>query len=291
LLDYSLTDQCIKTAKTVGGKFAVLVVLFGIVVVGCNPAEFGIVGKKDKSKGINLAPPADNKAPTAAIEVIYEGKSVKQVPINKVVTIQPTKDTVDPDDVDKIKNCRNPGIVSAKYEISGVAMMQVFRASVKDCKALSVNRVFTATGSVPIKMTVTSNEKEEASAGMTLQVVATDDPLPQDDFFGITVHPNQVYVGEQVSFLGDCVTVLAHTIVWDFRDGIRSKGEELKHAFAKSGQYIIHSFCTTTDEVVRHAYATVVVKRRSDDDDDDDDNPDQDNPDQDNPDQNDQDNP
>ena len=217
-----------------------------VVVVSCRPAVYEIVKpKKAPTDPQNFGPTdsVEQAAPTAALEVIRNGLSVTKVRVNEPTTIQPTADTVDPDDVGQ-SACPNPGIVLAQYKIGEEASPQVDRGS--KCDALSVPYTFTKPGDYLITLTVKSNEGETAFASMTLHVIAANAPADEDGGFLIKANPMIAGIGQEISFSGFCTTSKPHQITWTFGDGGQGEGATTKHGYAKVGPYRVDATCRET---------------------------------------------
>jgi hypothetical protein len=242
------------------------------LTLSCSPAGYEIIKPKkgkDERKSDSperLAPdeskkPAGNAGnklpqttpPTAGVEVIWQGRAVTQVLVNQPVTIQPTVDTVDPDDIGKI-NCRNPGIVDAEYDLGNSETRHTERTN--GCEPLKTPYTFTRTGEYNIRLDVLSNEGEPASASMVLKVV---DKLSPDAGFTIDAIPMLVGVNQAIQFYGYCLTPTANVISWSFADGAKAKGTEPKHSYAKTGQYKVDSTCVDSSNNTMTAWVTIVV--------------------------------
>ncbi len=245
--------------------FTLKAALFAAVtVVNCRPAVYGIVKpKKAPNDPQNFGPTAapEQAAPTAAIEVIRNGLSVTKVRVNEPTTIQPTADTVDPDDLGT-SSCPNPGIVLAQYKIGEEASPQVDRGS--KCDALSVPYTFSKPGEYLITLTVKSNEGETAFASMTLHVIAANAPADEDGGFLIKASPMIVGIGQEIAFSGICTTAKPHQITWTFGDDAKGEGATTKHAYAKVGPYRVDAVCreTATNGKTWTAAVTVVVMEK-----------------------------
>lgn len=229
-----------------------------MTLIGCRPAVYEIIKpNKDRRAPDNLGPEELEKAaPTAAIEVIRNGLSVTKVRVNEPTTIQPTADTVDPDDVAK-STCPNPGIVLAQYRMGSEASPIVNRGT--SCDTLSVPYTFTKVGDFLITMTVTSEEGETALASMTLHVIAENAPADENGGFLIKASPMIAGIGQDIALTGICTTSKAHQISWILNDGTTGEGANLKHSYKATGPYRIDATCRETGTGGRSWTAAVTV--------------------------------
>jgi len=241
-----------------------LVIAFGgLLQTGCSPAGYEVVKPSEETKANGnptpIAPETENPnenvknmPPTAAVEVIFDGRAVTQVLVNKPVLIQPTASTVDPDDIG-VSSCRNPGIVEADYKIGELSKEE---SRAETCDSLSVAHTFTQTGEYTITMDVLSNESESASASMVIQVVNT---LDANAGFTIVANPMLAGTNQEIKFYGYCVTLTKNFIKWEFGDAIEATGTETGHQYTQSGQYQVGSTCTDQNNREMKAWVTVVV--------------------------------
>ena len=260
-----------------------------LVVTSCRPASFEIVtGKKAKQTSDTGSPnkfgngqgePNDkdrdqdpknddgtspqnpgtdgqNLPPTARVEVILNTKAVTKVKVGVPVRIQPSFDTVDPDDIGK-SVCRNPGIVSADYDLDRDAGKTAERNS--GCESLHIGHTFANAGEYLITMTVKSNEDETAIASMTLTVL----PASADDFdlggFTIAADPMIAKPNQTINFTAHCETETENVITWNFGDEAIAEGRITTHTYAKTGQYEIDAVCVDDLGNERDAQITIVV--------------------------------
>lgn len=250
-------------------KLLTAMLLIGTAHFSCRPASYEII-KPKKSKSVdrqgdptNLgptdpgppAPLAANVPPTARVEIIWDGQSVTKVRVNHPVTIRPTADTVDPDDIGKTQ-CANPGIVTADYTVES---NKPSASRPLGCESLGVPYTFTKTGEYTVDMLVTSNENETAFASMTVLVLSETAPLNNDGGFTIQAIPMLAKAGEEVGFYGFCQTKKAHTVSWTYGDNAAGVGAETKHAYASEGQYRVDATCTETDNNGRSWKAALTI--------------------------------
>ncbi len=229
--------------------------------VSCRSAIYEIIkpNKDRREQGDPIGPlDVENAGPTAAIEVIKDGRYVTKVRVQEPTQIRPTADTVDPDDIGK-SQCPNPGIFRAQYQIGTEASPEVNRGAA--CDELGVPYSFKTPGDYLITMTVTTEEGETAIASMTLHVVAANAPLDEDGGFMIKANPLIVGIGQEVNLNGICTTKKAHTISWQYGDGETGEGASTKHAYGKKGSYRIEAVCreTVSGGSSWNASVTVVV--------------------------------
>lgn len=239
----------------------------GLWSIGCRQAIYEIVkpatqsegdpNKQDfKDEGTSGGPKkSTGPAPTARVEVVWNGRSVTQVKVNEPTIIRPSADTLDPDDLG-LSECTNPGIAKAAYQIAEEASPVVDRGD--RCEALSTPYTFKTEGVYLISMTVTSNEGETAMATMTLRVVGESNP---DGFggFTITAIPLLAKVNQKIDFEGICTTPSAKVIRWTFADGAAGEGVITNHAYANQGSYLVEAKCEETQGEKRTWDASVTV--------------------------------
>lgn len=251
---------------------AVAMTLTLMNVSSCRPAAYEVIrganGKPNNSGNPNTISPdtgrptpplpvGANVLPTARVETIWNGVSVVKVRVNQPVSIRPTWDTLDPDDIGR-SACTNPGIVKASYDIG----LNVKKAAVRTvgCETLAVPYIFTQTGEYEIKLLVTSNEDEQAWASMILTVVDATAPLTSaPGGFTISANPMVAGIGQTVTFVGICQTPKASTIKWDFADGGSATGATVGHPYKNKGQYLVAATCTDIDGDEMRATVTIVI--------------------------------
>ncbi len=262
-----------KLSKLV--SISLLLVGSSVAQSSCRPASYEIIkpGKNNKvgEQGgpNNIAPDQDvpsdtapkptlsNVPPTAKMEVIWDNRSVVIVKVNSPVTIKPSYDTVDPDDIG-VSQCTNPGIVKAEYELDAAKALKAERLS--GCETLSVPHVFTRTGEYEISMVVTSNENETAIASMMITVVDENSPMTVEDG-GLTISADPMVAGkgQTITFTGSCGLRKSHTITWNFGDGTSATGGVVKHSYATEGQFRVEATCTDADGKSIKSVITIVV--------------------------------
>jgi hypothetical protein len=196
--------------------------------------------------------------PTAGVEVVVDGQVVNQVPIGKVATIRPTKDTKDGDDAAK-DGCPHPGIIHAAYVIGG--QTNVSAKSSDGCDSLEIQHKFDTAGTLLIELNVTSNENENAKASASISVVNGDSPnTAVTPSLRIQVVPLETEINQTVDFEAVCTGKSpAPEINWDFADGSSAQGANTKHAYQQAGSYHVKAKCKIDGEELT-ASATVVVK-------------------------------
>ncbi len=256
-------------------SIALLLVGSAVAQSSCRPASYEIIKPgKNKKVGENgnpnsIAPeqndPSDtaptpiigNVPPTAKMEVIWNNRPVVIVKVNSPVTIKPSYDTVDPDDIG-VSQCTNPGIIKAEYELDYQKALKAERIS--GCETLSVPHVFTRTGEYEISMVVTSNENETAVASITITVVDENSNMTlEDGGLTISADPMVASKGQTITFTGTCGLRKTHTITWNFGDGATSTGNSVQHAFATEGQFRVEATCTDEDGKLIKSVITIVV--------------------------------
>lgn len=254
---------------------ALMLLTASLAQYSCRPAAYEII-KQKKSKDVSdqggpnsiapeqkdptdIAPPPieGNVPPTARLEVIWNGESVTKVRVNSPVSVKPTWDTLDPDDIGR-SQCTNPGIIRAAYNLDYGAAPTAQRTS--GCETLAVPHVFTRTGEYEISMIVTSNEDETAFASMTITVVDETTPLNEvDGGLKISADPMVAGKGQIVTFTAQCGLKKQHTVLWDFGDGKTANGAVVKHAYDREGQFRTEATCTDIDGKTVKAVITIVV--------------------------------
>jgi hypothetical protein len=256
-------------------SIAVLLVGSALAQSSCRPASYEIIkpGKNKKvgeeggpnsfspdQKDQNDTAPKPiigNVPPTAKMEVIWNNKSVVIVKVNSPVTIKPSYDTVDPDDIG-VSQCTNPGIVKADYELDSQKVLKAERLN--GCETLSVPHVFTRTGEYEISMVVTSNENETAVASMMITVVAENSNMTvEDGGLTISADPMVASKGQVVTFTGSCGLRKSHTITWNFGDGSSATGNIVKHTYNTEGQFRVEATCKDEDGKSIKSVITIVV--------------------------------
>ncbi len=252
-----------------------ILVAAGALTFSCRPASYELIKPKKKhntsekgdpnsvtppegeTKGPDAPPPIEgNVPPTARVEVILNNKSVTKVKVGQPVSIRPSYDTLDPDDIGK-SDCANPGIVRADYGIEEGGSPNADRGDT--CGTLAVPYTFDQVGEFEVSMTVTSNENEKAVASMILTVVDANAPESDDGGFTITADPMLAGIGQLVTFIGDCKTTKAFVITWDFGDGATGSGITVTHGYAEVGQKRVEATCTEEGGKARKAVVTIVV--------------------------------
>lgn len=255
-------------------SMAVMLIAASIAQYSCRPAAYEVIRQKKNKKGNeqggpqaiapdqndpneSAPPPIDgNVPPTAGLEVILNGQPVTIVRVNSSVTVKPTWDTLDPDDIGR-SQCTNPGIVRAAYSLDNNAAPVAER--VNGCEALSVPHVFTRTGEFELTMIVTSNENETAYASMTIVVVDETEPLTGDGGLKITADPMLPSTGQIVTFTAVCDLKKTHSVTWTFGDGTTAQGKVVNHAYNREGQFRVDATCTDIDGKTIKAGLTLVV--------------------------------
>ena len=144
---------------------------------GCRPAVYEILKPGSKSQGPEAPPQnvATGQPPVAGIEVVVGGTPVSTVTVNQPTTIQPTKDTLDPDYKDKGPCQTNAGIVKADYSVGDAAKPSVQRTA-DGCEPLGVPYTFPKEGTYTITLTVLSQDQQTASATTTITVTKAPPP-------------------------------------------------------------------------------------------------------------------
>lgn len=256
-------------------SLALMLITASMAQYSCRPAAYEIIRQK-KSKNVSeqggpnsiapeqkdptdIAPPPveGNVPPTAGIEVIWNGQSVTKVRVNSPVTIKPTWDTLDPDDIGR-SQCTNPGIIRAAYNLDAGATPAAERAG--GCETLAVPHVFTRTGEYEISLVVTSNEDETAFASMTIVVIDETAPLESvDGGLKISADPMVAGKGQVITFTAACGLKKKHTVTWNFGDGKTATGAIVKHSYDKEGQFRVEATCTDIDGKSVKAVITIVV--------------------------------
>jgi hypothetical protein len=195
--------------------------------------------------------------PTARVEVIDRGVSVTWIYAGSRIDVRPSADTVDADYIGKSK-CDNPGIILASYELGNGAKPTVKRNS---CSTLaSVGQTFNAPGDYLIKMQITSEDNETATASMTLRVV--DRSIPADKVEGgFTIHAKPILaaLNAPVTFTGICELKGKLNINWDYADQSNGAGAVTQHTYQKPGQYLVNATCSSDTGKKLSASLTVVV--------------------------------
>jgi len=268
-----IEGESVKPSKIM----SIALLLMGSMVAqsSCRPASYEII-KPGKGKQVSEdggpnsfspeqkdpsdtapGPVLENVPPTAKMEVIWNERSVVIVNVNSPVTIKPSYDTVDPDDVG-ISQCINPGIVKAEYQLDFQISLKAER--INGCETLSVPHVFTRTGKYEISMIVTSNENETATASMTITVVDEHSSMTvEDGGFTISADPMVAGKDQSVNFTGSCGLRKTHAINWNFGDGASASGSVVKHSFSTEGQYIVEGTCIDIDGKSIKSEITIVV--------------------------------
>lgn len=254
---------------------AFMLVSASVAQYSCRPASYEIIKpKKNKNvsekgdpnsispdqgdKGESAPPPIlTNVPPTARMEVIWNNQSVTKVRVNSPVSVKPSYDTLDPDDIG-ISQCTNPGIVKSEYTLDYQNNLAAVRTN--GCETLAVPYTFTRTGEFEISMIVTSNENETAIASMTIVVVGENESLTAgDDGLVISADPMVAGKGQIITFTGSCGLKKKHAITWDFGDGTSATGSTVKHSFDKESQFRVEATCTDEDGKAIKSVITIVV--------------------------------
>ncbi len=235
-----------------------------VAISSCKPAGYEIIrDNKGNSSGNpeNLSPetpdtPALNLAPTARVEVIKDTWSVTMIRVGMPVTIRPSLDTWDLDDVGK-SSCTNPGIIDATFTIGTEGQKNVKRSG--GCESLSIPWTFTKPGTLKIDLVVTSNEGETARASMTLVVTsnASEDRVGG----GLTIHADPIVqvVGQPIKFTARCDAAGTNKITWDFGSGQTGEGVSPTKAFDRAGPVEVTATCVTSTGKTYTAMITIVI--------------------------------
>ena len=197
--------------------------------------------------------------PSARVEIRDRGTLVTWTVVGNPVEVRPSKDTLDPDYIDKSK-CDNPGIIQATYDLGNGSKPVVDRS---ECETLATsNVIFNTPGDYLIQMQVKSLDSEVAWASATLRVVAKDTPKDQiEGGFNIYANPLIANINQEIDFTGICELKGKLNITWDFADSTTGAGATSKHAYITPGQYRVSALCTSDSGKALQASLTVVVMK------------------------------
>ncbi|MEI6397345.1 MAG: PKD domain-containing protein [Pseudomonadota bacterium] len=234
-------------------KIAILAVM---AITACKQARYEVL-KPGLIKPNNFTD-ANSAAPTARVEVIVRGVSVTWIYAGGRADIRPSTDSLDPDYIGKDK-CENPGLIGADYDLGNSTKPTVTRDA--NCSNLATTgQVFNTPGDYLIKMTVKSKDNEQATASMTLRVVAKSIPADQVEG-GFTIHakPILVALNQPVTFTGICELKGHLTIDWDYADTAIGAGVVTLHTYTKLGQYLVNATCANDAGKKMLSSLTIVV--------------------------------
>lgn len=239
-----------------------------------------------------------NLNPTANVEVVFEEDKVTVVPVGKTFIVQPTDDTMDPVLESQAETCRNPGIVSATYELENKQAETVARSG--QCDSLAIQTTYNQTGEYLITLTVVDGKGNEAKASMTLSVTNdgtidtdgdtdgndgdtdgndgdtngnddnNDDDSGSDDNntnpdgtpianFRIDAQPLVQEEGQPINFTGLCVNVPNRIISWNFGDSSLGQGDSISHTYGQVGNYLVEAYCRDGSNKELKASLTIVI--------------------------------
>jgi hypothetical protein len=203
-------------------------------------------------------PDAAPEHPSAGLEIIFDGKSVTKVEAGTPFIMQPTKDTLDPDN--RADDCTNPGIVSALYKASNGDILSAEREIKPACdKGLEVTHTIANPGTYVITLQVKTDENESAEATATLIVFAKGSSSTVEGGLVVKADPLVVSIGETVDFSAVCADGQDVTITWDFGDAATGSGKKTTHAYATVGSKIAKAKCEKPGLDDMHGSVTVVV--------------------------------
>lgn len=190
---------------------AFLIAMATLLVAGCKTARYEFVGGKDRAKQgpgdgatdddlvgkpknpsndpnssdanptqpspspsgtSDPSDPLNNLPPIAHLEILDNGQKVSTSRPNRPLTFKPSTDTHDGDNASDPGNCPNPGIIEAKFDF-GSGNTKSIRREPHDCRELFVTHSFATVETHTIKMTVISDEKEEAFDQQMLRITTT----------------------------------------------------------------------------------------------------------------------
>ena len=231
----------------------------------CRPASYEFIDDNGRDTGTpnrfapdQGKPSPTNLPPTARIETIFNGQAVTKVRVGQPVTIRPSSDTADVDDIGK-SSCVNPGIVKANYQIDNTSPT-VDRDG--GCKDLGVPHTFTQTGDIVISMIVTTNENETATAKMTVTVINTNESMTSTDGgFTIRAYPMIGTINQEITFIGNCYTTSRNTIGWNFADSRTGTGSRVTHQYTAIGQKQVEAICQSDAGQRYDAWVTIVITK------------------------------
>lgn len=251
-----------KLTKSTGATL-----LCATLIAACSPAGYEIVRDRGTSTTGNPnnivadAPPPDegvvaNLPPTARLEAIKDGYSITMVRVGMGITLRPSLDTLDADDVGR-SSCTNPGIVRAAYDVGGLGSPTVVRT--QGCESLGVPWTFQTPGVVTVSLVVTSNENETARAQLTL--IVTSGAADEVNGGGLTISavPMIQIVGREITFTSRCEAAGTVRTTWNFGDSRSGEGRETRHRYQAQGQYEVRATCTSSTGRTFVAVVTVVV--------------------------------
>ena len=252
------------------------------IVLSCSPAAYEIIRDDNSSK--KLTPNGETRAfednstngdprlpsrtvpvvvdpgstpPTANIVVVHQNKAVTSVPVGQVVSLRPSADTLDPDDIGR-SDCSHPGVVAASYDVVNLPGIDVRREV--GCESLDVETKFDRPGTYVVTLEVTDNDGEQASSTMTLVVVPNTEPVTSvPGGFTIVAKPLLVELGEPVSLEGFCELSPPQEITWKVPGVADQRGQTISHSFQRTGPATVVAYCVGRNNVELEASLQIVV--------------------------------
>lgn len=248
-----------------------LIGFISAIFVACAGAEYRVIENKaeqvsgEPKKVTSENSPFDELAkkskkkflPTAAVEVILDGKRVVETLIGARVELRPSADTLDYDFVD-LSSCRNPGIKAVQYYLNGSKIAEVSR---NRCDSLSAYHSFPAAGKFEVKMVVTSIDNEIAESMMTMNVKSSASQLANLGFV-IEATPLIQVVNKSVEFRSYCYDTQRYQIDWNLGDNTTKAGLNVDHSYDASASYSVQSECKSSVNTQKAAISILIIESK-----------------------------